>query len=642
MTPAPAVQAKNINIVTEGGCNSVKHKFFLTAVILVTVLCTGSYAGDLGDWSRFRMPDIDEMNMSEMMSDYSGTGEFVETETKGYNLQRMKQINPDFNTYPEAHGIIWLKHVTYSRSDTGGVDITRLYVILGRRGLSGKWLNWNIQTPAKGSTEILDASVYDFNSLARINNVPVEEDVSAGIKSVKFMGLPNTFIIAISWKETLPDMLSIEGLVWFQEELRVWEAIAEVHSPQKLNTITFPEPLTPELENLGIETVYNWRRINTDPYNDSAELARIHRAGVVFSTKQGYSGLQSAVKEAESTGDIHAPAEALSAFKRSKDAGTQKLIEWLLSQPEIILAEGTPRKIPSTGAWTKREKILLAKSWLNSQKVNASLCWNLPFEPDERTPINSAMFLNPLLDVQDIKGVTFHDMNISSPSLLGGLKVFSINNSEKLFSRRIPSSKSGDNRLSAVMDLRLTEQGIMNGTVRIIPRGAWAAFLLGNNPDDGTARGALLSLFPLLSNYRDVKYRNVKGAAEISFEVDNKPGIGGTGRGILAILPFFEPSFVRRLGTYEPPVEIKFPFIIDMNITLSFPKNASEALVSGKTQKNPDRINYSDSYINKRHRLIAESRFELNMQSVSSGNMSLLRRCLEGWRLFAARHIPIR
>lgn len=615
------------------------RKFLLTLAIFAAML-TSCCADDLMDSSKLRMPQIGDLNMGKVLPNYTGTGVFVETETAGYNLSRMKQMNPDFTTYPEATGIIWLKNVTYTRSESGGMDITRLYVLLGRRGLSGKWLTWNIQTPAKGSTEILEASVYDFNSLARISTVSPEDDVSAGIKAVRFMGLPDTFIIAVKWRETLPEVLNIEGLSWLQEELRVWEAVTEIHSPQKLSYRVFPKPISAETEDLGNETVYKWRQINVDPYNDASEMARIERAGVAFSTKQGNSGLQGFLKEAENVGNISAPSDALSSFKRSNDAGTQKLVEWLMSQPEINLAEGTPRRIPSSGAWTKREKILLAKSWLSTQKVNASLSWKFPFEPDDRTPICAAMFMNPVLDIQEVKGVTFHDM--SEPELLGGSKIFSVSGEGKLFSRRIPASKSNDNRLSAVMDLRLTEQGIMSGTVRLILRGAWRAFLVGNNPTDGAARGAVLSLFPGLTNYRDVKYRTVKGVPEIAFTIDNKPGIGGTGRGILAILPFFEPVFMRKLGVFEPPVEVKFPFIVDQNITLSFPKNASEALVSGKTGKNPDRINYSDNYQNRRHRLIADSRFELNMPSVSSGNMSLLRRCLENWRIFSSKHIPIR
>ena len=622
----------------EGGCKFVLRKFLLTVIALAVAL--PSYAGDLIDRTRIKMPDIQEMNMGKILPHYAGTGTFIEQETSGYNLQRMKHMNPDFTTYPEAAGIIWLKRVTYTRSESGGMDITRLYVILGRRGLSAKWLNWNIQIPAKGSAEILEANIYDFNSLARISSVAPEEDISAGIKQVRFMGLPETFILALSWRETLPDTLSFEGVSWFQEELRVWESVTEIHSPQKLAYRTFPAPISPEIDDLGTETVYTWRRINVDPYNDSSELARMQAAGVAFSTKQGNSGLQGMLKEAENAGNVSAPSDAVSGFKRSDERGTVMLVEWLMSQPEVILAEGTPRRIPSSGAWTKREKLLLAKSWLDSQKINASIAWKMPFDPDERTPICAAMFMNPVLDVQEIRGVTFHDMN--SPELLGGTKIFSLNNDGVLFSRRIPSSKSGDNRLSAVMDLHLTEHGIMNGSIKLILRGAWKPYLVGNNPTDGAARGAVLSLFPGLSNYKDVKYRTVKGVPEIDFEIDGKPGIGGTGHGILAILPFFEPVFVRNLGVFEPPVEIKFPFIVDQNITLSFPKNATEALVSGKTGKNPDRINYSDNYQNRRHRLIADSRFELNMSSVSSGNMSLLRRCLDNWRVFSSRHIPVR
>lgn len=618
------------------------------AVLVMAAFCSvfvqsvPSYAGSLIDRSKIRMPDIEDMNMGgKVLPRYIGSGTFIEdTGNNAYNLQRMKHMNPDFTTYPEAQGIIWHKKVTYTRSESGGVDVTRLYVILGRRGLSGKWVNWNIQTPEKGSTEIIEASVYDFTSLARISNIEPEEDITAGITRVRFMGLPDMFILAVSWRETLPDMLDIEGLSWFQEDLRVWESVAEIHSPQKLAYRTFPAPLSPQVDDLGSETIYTWRRINVDPYNDSAEISRIQRAGVAFSTRQGNSNLQGMMKDIENTGNISAPAEAISGFQRSDNTGTRRLMEWLMSQPEIILAEGTPRKIPSSGEWSKREKLLLAKSWLASQKVNASLAWKLPFDIDERTPLCTAMFGEPILDVQEIRGVTFHDMK--SPALLGGTKIFTINDKGTLTPRRIPSSKSSENRLSAVMDLSLTEYGSMSGNIKLILRGAWGDFLLGNEPTEGTARGAVLSLFPGLSNYKDVKFRKVKGVPEISFTVENKPGIGGTGRGILAILPFFEPQFVRRLGTFEPPVEMKFPFIIDQNITLSFPKNAKEALVSGKTGKNPDKINYSDKYQNKRHHLEAESRFELNMPSVSAGNMNLLRRCLENWRTFSSKHIPIR
>ena len=103
----------------------MRRKFLLTLAIFATML-SACYADDLMDSSKLRMPQIGDLNMGKVLPDYTGTGVFIETETAGYNLSRMKQMHPDFTTYPEAAGIIWLKNVTYTRSPSGGMDITRL------------------------------------------------------------------------------------------------------------------------------------------------------------------------------------------------------------------------------------------------------------------------------------------------------------------------------------------------------------------------------------------------------------------------------------------------------------------------------------------------------------------------------------
>ncbi len=599
------------------------------AAIFILLFTSSVYADDLIDNSSIRMRQVESLNMgSNLLPAYARTNSLRQSDVPEYSIQKMIRMNPDFTTYPEANGIIWLKHVTFTESANGGSEITRLYVILGRHGLSSKWLNWNIQIPNKGSVEILEADIYDYSTASIVTSVTAEEDTSAGIKTVKFMGMPEIFIIAIAWREHLANQISLEGLCWTQEDLRVWESVVEVNSQQALAYKSFPDFRTPDIERGTNDTEYTWRRVNIDPYDTSEGLARLQRSGIVFSTRRGSSGLQGIIKDAESV-NVQAPAEAMQRYRRSGEAG---LIDWLRRQPEIELAEGTSRKIPANGAWTNTEKILLAKSWI----TGTSLHWQLPFEPDENTPICSAMFCSPILEA----GKNFYSMNDNK--LLGGIKIFTASNGGTFISRRIPSGKASDNRLSAIMDLRLNDQGMMRGKVRLILRGAWGALMLGNNPSDGSARGALLSLFPGLTNITEVKYKSIKGTPEISFTIENKPGIGGTGKGVLAILPLFEPVSLRSLREYEAPIEIRFPFVIDQNITLGFPKNAKEALVSGKTGRNPDKINYSDSYQNRRHRLIAEARFELNMQSVSAGNMALLRKCLDQWRSFSSRQIPVR
>ena len=611
------------------------RKFF--AVILILIFSSCAYGDDLIDSSALNMRPVESLNMgSNLLPVHARTnqpGRFTESGIPEYDLSRMIQTYPDFTTYPGENGIIWLKYAAFSASPEGGTEITRLYVILGRQGLSSKWLNWNIQIPNKGSVEVLEANVYDFPSGTRITSVTSEEDSSAGIKTVKFIGMPENFILALSWREHLPDELSLEGLCITQEDLRVWESVIEINSPESLAYKTFPDFRTPETERETNGITYTWHRVNIDPYDISSGLARLQRSGVAFSSRRGTSGLTGIIKEAENVNGVSIPSEAMQRYKRS---GVNGLLEWLRAQPEIELAEGTPRKIPSDGAWTRTEKILLAHSWIANQKGDASLHWQLPFEPDDNSPVCAAMFNLPVLE----SGKNYYTMD--DQKLLAGIKIFTVSNEGRYGSMRIPSTKSSDNKLSAIMDLKLNDDGMLSGTIRIILRGAWPALMLGNNPTNGTTRGAVLSLFPGLTNIKDVKYKNAKGTHEITVKIENKPGIGGTGKGVLALIPFFEPVSMRALGSYEPPVEIKFPFIVEQNMTLGFPKNAKEALVSGKTQRNPDKINYSDSYQNRRHRLIAESRFELNMQSVSSGNMGLLRKCLDQWRAFSSRQIPVR
>jgi len=635
MILALAEAVKNTNIATEEAFKIRSEelgmkKYVLAAILILILICSqNANAGDLMD-DAMNIKNIKEMNMAGLMPNYKGAGNFAKSETLDFNLPRMKSVNPDFNTYPNENGIIWLKYSDIA-SSSNGLEITRLYVILGRKGLDKKWLEWNIQIPNDGKVEVLLAEVYDFATLNKTLDANIQENSEAGIKKIDFVALPDIFILTVAWKEILPNQLSVEGLCWFQEDLRVWESVVDIASTQELKYKTFPAVYPVERELINDEYSYTWRRINIDPYT-SNEIARFQRQGVVFGTRKGSAALTALLKEIENSANISAPADA--------GKTPQKIISWLMKHPEIELAEGSPRKIPDLSQpLTKREKILLAKSWLNANKTEAFLDWQLPFEIDNETPLCPQLFFAPVLEYINVKGShsLFHDM--TSPTLLAGSKIFGFN-SDKLTPRRIPAQKSGDNRLSAIMDLQLSKNGLLNGDVRVLLRGAWGEFY---NPDTKNLNSVVLALFPNLKNFDDVKFKKIKGVPEISFKITNKPGVAGTGTGILAVLPFFEPVAVRKLLSYEDPIEILFPFIIDQDINILFPENATEALISGKTNRAPDKINYSHSYNNNRkRRLTAEARFEVNIQNISGGNMNLLTRCLEQWQAFSSRNIPIR
>ena len=614
----------------------LKAKFF--AAILVFVLAGCANSEDLVDSSLLKMRKVDEMDMSGIMLNYAGNGSFVESDTPDFNLPRMKSMNPNFTEHPEALGIIWLKHVAISRAPNGGIEVTRLYVILGRQGLSRKWLTWNIPVPARGSVDILESDVYDFDTLARITTVDPDDQINSGVRTLNFVGLPDNFILVVSWRENLPEQLLLSGLCWFQEDLPVWEAIVEVNTPQEIDYKTFPAVYVPEITKLKDETEYIWRRVNVDAYLPESELARSQRQGVTFSPKERESGFAAVLKDIENTGGLASPAEVRTSPTR--------VIEWLKKCPEIELAEGAPRKIPPNlhsqkVALTKREKLLLAKSWLNAQKVDANLVWQLPFEPDSKTPLCPEMFYSPVLEIIGVSGMSFEDMK--SSALLAGSKIYQITpDTERIGSRRIPSSNAADNTLSVKMNLTLDSNGILNGNVKVTPGGAWHEFLLRGKTDTGTLRGAILNLFPVLKDFTDVKYSVKKDVPEISFRVINQAGVAGTGKGILAVIPFFEPVAMRKLGTYESPIEIVFPFVVEQELTIAFPKNVKESLLSSKVAKDPDKINYSHSYTNRRHRLEAKASIEVGVQTVRTGDVSTLLNCLERWRAFSARNIPVR
>ncbi|MBR1486941.1 MAG: hypothetical protein IJ597_06790, partial [Synergistaceae bacterium] len=154
---------------------------------LVFIFAGAASAGDLME--NFSTREIKEMNMSGLMPNYKGNGTFAQSETPDFNLSRMKSVNPDFTTYPNENGIIWLKYSDVA-SSSNGLEVTRLYVILGRKGLDKKWLEWNIQIPAGGEAEILLAEVYDFNTLNKILDANIQEHKETGIKNINFMGLP--------------------------------------------------------------------------------------------------------------------------------------------------------------------------------------------------------------------------------------------------------------------------------------------------------------------------------------------------------------------------------------------------------------------------------------------------------------------
>ncbi len=568
-----------------------------------------------------------------------------------YSVARMRQLNPDFTTYPDAQGIVWLRREVFGRSDKGGVERTHLWVILGRRGLDDRWLTWRIPDPAGGRAEVLQACVYSFDTGEKLRDVT--PTVEGGLQTVSFRDLPEPFILAIAWRDVAPDALAFEDLVWLQESLPVWESNVEVHLLPSQSVVfrAFPQELEPEVRRTPQEAVYSWRVINAAPF-ESKGLVRSRRSGLAFSMRRERAGLIRLMRS--DAGELpNAPDAARAGFRRSAEEGVKGLLNWLFLQPELHLPDGTRRKVPDAAPWTRNEKLLLAKAWLAQEGVDAPMRWRLPVEPEEEPPLSRELLQDALLELpafhgkQRTRDSVFYDMSApfdgGSSVSLQGERVFGLSVDGSLSRKEVPVSRAAANRLFAAMELKMDEQGRLTGAVRLLLRGAWISFLLPQqSPAETEARAALLELFPDLRHYEDVQCRRSGEGLELSFALKEKPGVAGIGgSGLLAVPPAFLPKAFSALGGQSGPLELRFPFVLEQRWTIGLPRSAERILDEGETKRTPDRINYSDSCKAWRHRVVGSARCEVDTLRVAEGDLALLRRCVGLWKAFAERHIPV-
>lgn len=572
-------------------------------------------------------------------------------EVPDYSVERMRQLNPDFTTYPDVQGIVWLRREVFGRGDKGGMERTHLWVILGRRGLDDRWLTWRIPDPAGGRAEVLQACVYSFDTGEKLRDVT--PTVEGGLQTVSFRDLPEPFILAIAWRDVAPDALAFEDLVWLQESLPVWESNVEVHLLPSQSVVfrAFPQELEPEVRRTPQEAVYSWRVINAAPF-ESKGLVRSRRSGLAFSMRRERAGLIRLMRS--DAGELpNAPDAARAGFRRSAEEGVKGLLNWLFLQPELHLPDGTRRKVPDAAPWTRNEKLLLAKAWLAQEGVDAPMRWRLPVEPEEEPPLSRELLQDALLELpafhgkQRTRDSVFYDMSApfdgGSSVSLQGERVFGLSVDGSLSRKEVPVSRAAANRLFAAMELKMDEQGRLTGAVRLLLRGAWISFLLPQqSPAETEARAALLELFPDLRHYEDVQCRRSGEGLELSFALKEKPGVAGIGgSGLLAVPPAFLPKAFSALGGQSGPLELRFPFVLEQRWTIGLPRSAERILDEGETKRTPDRINYSDSCKAWRHRVVGSARCEVDTLRVAEGDLALLRRCVGLWKAFAERHIPV-
>ncbi|MDR1379206.1 MAG: hypothetical protein LBJ36_09190 [Synergistaceae bacterium] len=573
------------------------------------------------------------------------------SEDFAYDIRSMIQLNPDFSTYPDFDGVVWLKRIIYEIAPEGGIERKSQWILLGRDGLAPQWLTWNVLVPKGGEAEILEASVYSPGDAEKIMDVREIPQDGGTMRSVVFSQLPDEFILVVSYRELFPERLSVDDLVWVSESLPVWEAEIQVTAPAG-HPFYYNSNLdsAPEAHNVDDRMLYQWRVINAAA-DARFSLKNSQRSFVAFGTREGREAAARSIKGLEPT-ILPTPPKALENALQGRAKGhlADNVLEWLYPQPGPLLWEGLAREIPAEGPWTRWEKLLLAYRWLRDAGANVHLFWELPYRPGTNEPVCETMAIGPVLEIAEgPKGAVFYYNMDDVPRLgessmsLRGKMLYGVTPDGKLEERRVSDSAAAMNRLSANFDLSLSEKGIMTGTLKLKAHNGWRRFLFPNGFTEDGFTAVMETLFPQIPRYQRLQFSEASNEGEILVTLAETQVITGTGgRHILAYLPALVPGWIKNLNSGPFPYTLRFPFMLDARFTLDLPDEMENVMLPTPAERNMGKVKYTESYkLNKKKVLTAEAHLTVGTPVIADDNAVGLTAALQGWQAFMARPLPV-
>ena len=587
-----------------------------------------------------------------------------------YDMRSMIQLNPDFSTYPGSNGIIWLKRLDYGVGPHGGIQRKSQWILLGRKGLDPRWLRWNIPVPEGGESEILEASAYSSRGEKIMSAQEIIETVetvkdneeNGTMRSVVFSGLPDEFILVVSYRELFPEKLSIEDLIWLSEALPVWESSIRVTVPAG-HSFYYNSNVdaVPKANNVDNRMVYTWQVINTEalPFSLRGEDRRY----VVFGSRTGGEAAARSIRALETApipklplgvgkaniGKVHVEKTVEKQLKSPAETKieaktVENFLKWLYEQPELVLPDGALRKIPTKAPWTRHEKLLLAYESLKDG--GGRLFWKLAYAPAASEPACTSMAVTPVLGIDSKKGAFYYTMErppyIGEDSVsLWGQKIYGVTPEGKLEERKVPSPNAASNRLSAHFNLTLNKDGIMNGTLRIVERKGWRS-LLPTNPTDEALVSFVRELFPQVPRYRDLEFKDAGNEHEVRMALTDTQVIKSTeGHHFLVSLPSLIPSWFKDL-TSNFPYTLRFPFTLEVYFRLALPDSTVNVILPTPANRSAGKIKYTEAYkLGKKKVLTAEARMSVGTTVIADEDAAQLNAALQGWQAFMVRHVPI-
>jgi hypothetical protein len=521
------------------------------------------------------------------------SGSFYDSAPK-IDLMEMVQECPHFVSYPGYDGIIWLKKHTYQIDAGGSMSVTSVWVILGKSEIGKKWLDWKIHIPKGGDAQVFEASLYDPGSLIQIERITPQ--LKGNEWHINFQPVPEEFIIVLSYRETYAHSLAIQGMLWLNENLPIWEhtIIVNVETGRDFEYVTNAN-IEPQISSKGTYDIYKWMIVNQTP-SLSNSLRTDSRVWLAFGNKQP---LSSFIKSLENYAKMAAPKPPSNVEAWLKKGDFTSFFKWLQEQEIDDSTDRTREMIPEKAPWSKWEKTIIASSWINRFISSSSrLFWKLVIDPSKYNFTNGSIVLGPVLELQRKNETFFYEIGQSFQSGLTSLSLigetlYSPSEGGSLEKRVIPPRGASSNRLSIIWNLIIEENSTITGSVSLIMRNSWKDFLFS----DMSALDILRDITGKAAVEKSIKINNIKDGIEINALLKPNKIILGTS-GTNAIIPLIppQPDWLRDLGMAILPYSIKFPMTIETNYRINLPANVKDVIPPSPIDRDGGKIKYSEKY----------------------------------------------
>jgi hypothetical protein len=271
--------------------------------------------------------------------------------------------------------------------------------------------------------------------------------------------------------------------------------------------------------------------------------------------------------------------------------------------------------ISSDGPWTGWEQVMIASKWMSSLGFKTQIYWAQSIPAGSDGPASPKIWREPILRISDAGGREIYykagqngNSETMHPSLFGQT-LYRIGNAgiERL---TLPRGFASDHIMRQNWKTSINENGTATGTLEITLTGAWLdvfAIDIDNLPSDmtGVILEAMRFNVPGIT-FETTSVKLVESGCRIIMSVNAAPGIV-SGSSMLLKLMGGIPNCFEEIPTGGTKYTLRFPFIFEINSSISTPKGYRALDLPGKLQAGSSSEMLEQSVVHWPKRALAEA-----------------------------------